>query len=175
MMYDALIIGGGASGLMACALSGAGKKVLLAEKQARVGRKLLATGNGRCNMTNLNAAPQHYHGARAAAARALELCPPGEVLEYFEALGIPAVADEEGRAYPMSNQAASVLDALRLYADENGCETAHPPHPQKSHRYPPADNDADRPEYPRRTYLCVHGNLPSVPWHECRHRYGHYQ
>lgn len=124
MMYDVMIIGGGASGLMAaCALSGAGKKVLLLEKQARVGRKLLSTGNGRCNMTNLNAAPENYHGARAAAAKALELCPPGDVVAFFEDLGIPTVADEEGRVYPMSNQAASVLDALRLYADENGCET----------------------------------------------------
>ena len=123
MMYDALIIGGGASGLAAaCALAGAGKKVLLAEKQSRVGRKLLSTGNGRCNLTNLRAAAQNYHGARAAAARALELCPPEDVLDFFGELGIPAVSDEEGRVYPMSNQAASVLDALRLSAAERGCE-----------------------------------------------------
>ena len=123
MMYDAMIIGGGASGLAAaCALAGAGKKVLLAEKQSRVGRKLLSTGNGRCNLTNLRAVPQNYHGARAAAARALELCPPKDVLGFFEELGLPAVSDEEGRVYPMSNQAASVLDALRLSAAERGCE-----------------------------------------------------
>ncbi len=123
MMYDAMIIGGGASGLAAaCALAGAGKKVLLAEKQSRVGRKLLSTGNGRCNLTNLRAVPQNYHGARAAAARALELCPPKDVLDFFEELGLPAVSDEEGRVYPMSNQAASVLDALRLSAAERGCE-----------------------------------------------------
>jgi predicted Rossmann fold flavoprotein len=123
MMYDAMIIGGGASGLAAaCALAGAGKKVLLAEKQSRVGRKLLSTGNGRCNLTNLRAVPQNYHGARAAAARALALCPPKDVLDFFEELGLPAVSDEEGRVYPMSNQAASVLDALRLSAAERGCE-----------------------------------------------------
>ncbi len=123
MMHDALIIGGGASGLAAaCALAGAGKRTLLLEKQARVGRKLLSTGNGRCNLTNLGARPEHYHGSRAAAAKALELCPPQRVLEFFEELGLPAVADSEGRVYPMSNQAASVLDALRLSAAERGCE-----------------------------------------------------
>ena len=58
MMYDAVIIGGGAAGLAAgCALSEAGKRTVILEKQARVGRKLLSTGNGRCNLTNLSAAP----------------------------------------------------------------------------------------------------------------------
>lgn len=123
MMYDVMIVGGGASGLIAaCALCGSGKKVLLLEKQARVGRKLLATGNGRCNLTNLGAKSEHYHGARGAAAKALEKCPPGEVLDFFEGIGLPWEADEEGRVYPLSNQAASVLDILRLYAAENGCE-----------------------------------------------------
>ena len=124
MRYDAVILGGGASGLAAaCFLAGAGRSALILEKQSRVGRKLLSTGNGRCNLTNLRAAPKHYHGARAAAARALELCPPEDVLAFFEELGLPAVSDGEGRVYPMSHQAASVLDALRLFAAERGCET----------------------------------------------------
>ena len=68
-----LIIGGGASG-MAAALSAAqdaGNQVTLLERQARVGRKLAVTGNGRCNLTNTGAAPENYHGAQpdfAAAA-----------------------------------------------------------------------------------------------------------
>ena len=123
-MYDVLIIGGGASGLMAaCALSSAGLRVCLAEKQARVGRKLLSTGNGRCNLTNLRADRSRYHGGADFAQEVLRQFPPEKTLAVFRALGLPARADSEGRVYPMSNQAASVLDALRLYADENGCET----------------------------------------------------
>lgn len=121
---DALIVGGGAAGLMAgCSLSRAGRRVVILEKQARVGRKLLSTGNGRCNLTNLNAAPGAYHGARQAARLALRAWPPKRVVEAFEALGIPCSADAEGRVYPLSRQAASVLDALRLGCDENGACT----------------------------------------------------
>ena len=121
MQYDTMIIGGGASGLMAaCALSRKGRRVIVLESQARVGRKLLSTGNGRCNLTNRNACPGDYHGSRQAARQALRAWPPKRIEEMFSALGIPCVADEAGRVYPMSRQAASVLDALRLYCDENG-------------------------------------------------------
>lgn len=124
MTYDALIIGGGASGLIAaCALALRGRRVVLLEKQDRVGRKLLSTGNGRCNLTNLNAGAGDYHGARQAAAAALRAWPPKKVLAFFERLGIPCSADEAGRAYPLSRQAASVLDALRLCCDEHGVDT----------------------------------------------------
>ena len=122
-MLDLIIIGGGAAGLAAaCATARAGRRVVLLEKQSRVGRKLLATGNGRCNLTRLGARPSDYFGARSAAATALRLCPPEDVLAFFDELGLPAAPDEEGRVYPLSNQAASVLDALRLSAAERGCE-----------------------------------------------------
>ena len=123
MQYDTMIIGGGASGLMAaCALSRKGRRVIVLESQARVGRKLLSTGNGRCNLTNRNACPGDYHGSRQAARQALRAWPPKRIEEMFSALGIPCVADEAGRVYPMSRQAASVLDALRLACEEGGVE-----------------------------------------------------
>ena len=124
MYYDAMIIGGGASGLIAaCALAHRGRRVVLLEQQDRVGRKLLSTGNGRCNLTNLNAGAGDYHGARQAVQAALRAWPPRKVMGFFEGLGIPCVSDEAGRVYPMSRQAASVLDALRLACDEAGVET----------------------------------------------------
>ena len=122
-VYDAMIIGGGASGLVAaCALARRGRRVVLLEKQDRVGRKLLSTGNGRCNLTNLMAGTEHYHGGKQAVRAALKAWPPKKVVAFFETLGIPGVADEAKRVYPMSRQAASVLDALRLGCDEAGVE-----------------------------------------------------
>ena len=123
-IYDAMIIGGGASGLIAAvALARGGRRVVLLEQQERVGRKLLSTGNGRCNLTNLKAGTENYHGDRQAVRMALRTWPPKKVMAFFEGLGIPCTADEAGRVYPMSRQAASVLDALRLGCDEAGVET----------------------------------------------------
>ncbi len=117
------IIGGGAAGLMAaCLLSRRGAHVVLIEKQPRVGRKLLSTGNGRCNLTNLNASPRDYHGDARYVRAALDALPPHAALDLFGELGVLCACDAEGRAYPVSNQAAGVLDGLRLYAAEHGCE-----------------------------------------------------
>lgn len=111
------IIGGGASG-MAAALSAAqypNTQVILLERQARVGRKLGATGNGRCNLTNLHAEASAYHGENPAfAAPALERYPVEETLNWFRALGLFTVAEDSGRVYPYSDQANSVVDVLRF-------------------------------------------------------------
>ncbi len=119
------VIGGGASGMMA-ALTAArtpGRRVLLLERQQRIGRKLLATGNGRCNLTNLNAAPADYCGADAAfAAPALTAFPPAEALRFFEGLGLLTAAEPGGRVYPLSDSANSVLDVLRFALDRAGVE-----------------------------------------------------
>ena len=120
---SAAIIGGGAAGLMAgCMLARAGIPAVILEKQPRVGRKLLSTGNGRCNFTNMNASLRDYHGSARHIRAALEAFTPQDAIDFFGSIGVPASIDEEGRAYPLSNMAAGVLDALRLYAAENGCE-----------------------------------------------------
>ena len=111
------IIGGGASG-MAAALAAAehpNVQVLLFERQARLGRKLQATGNGRCNLTNLHALEGGYHGDDAAfVANALETYSPEETLEWFRRMGLFTVAEDSGRVYPYSDQANSVVDVLRF-------------------------------------------------------------
>ena len=111
------IIGGGASG-MAAALAAAenpNNQVILFERQARVGRKLQATGNGRCNLTNLYAGKQGYHGSDPGfASGAIGAFRPEETLRWFQSLGLFTVAEESGRVYPYSDQANSVVDVLRF-------------------------------------------------------------
>ena len=111
------IIGGGASG-MAAALAAAENpnvEVLLLERQARVGRKLQATGNGRCNLSNLHAAPGGYHGDDLSFADyALTVYPAVKTLEWFAKLGLYTVTEDSGRVYPYSDQANSVVDVLRF-------------------------------------------------------------
>ena len=111
------IIGGGAAG-MAAALAASENKdvqVILLERQARVGRKLAATGNGRCNLTNLHADEGGYHGESPDfAAVALEKYNVTETLGWFRSLGLFTVAEESGRVYPYSDQANSVVDVLRF-------------------------------------------------------------
>ena len=111
------IIGGGASG-MAAALAAAENsdvQVVLMERQARVGRKLGATGNGRCNLTNLHAGSRGYHGDCAEfAAEAIGAFDPEATLAWFRELGLFTVAEESGRVYPYSDQANSVVDVLRF-------------------------------------------------------------
>ncbi len=108
------VIGGGAAGMLA-ALTAAenGHHVLLLERQSRVGRKLLATGNGRCNLSNYHVSPAHYHGGAGFCDFALSQFDVGKTLQYFASLGLLTVSEASGRIYPMSNMAGSVLDVLR--------------------------------------------------------------
>ena len=111
------IIGGGASG-MAAALAAAENKdaqVILLERQARVGRKLQATGNGRCNLSNLHADKQGYHGQNPQFVdAAISTFPPKATLAWFASLGLFTVTEDSGKVYPYSDQANSVVDVLRL-------------------------------------------------------------
>ena len=124
-MKSVIVIGGGASGILAAltAAEDPANRVLLLERQQRIGRKLLATGNGRCNLTNIGPLPGHYHGENPDfAAPALERFGPVAVLSFFRDLGLLTTAEEGGRVYPLSNSANSVLDVLRFALDKAGVE-----------------------------------------------------
>lgn len=115
---DTVIVGGGSSGLM-CAVSAAeknkNKKIILIEKEEKTGRKLLATGNGRCNLTNMQAGPKNYSGSFEKGVEVLLAeYPPKKVVDCFSRLGLICAPDAEGRVYPISNHSASVLDVLNL-------------------------------------------------------------
>ena len=116
------IIGGGASG-MAAALAASENKnsqVIVFERQARVGRKLQATGNGRCNLSNIHASQGGYHGEDAAFSRyALERFGPEETLRWFASQGLFTVTEDSGRVYPYSDQANSVVDVLRFALEKD--------------------------------------------------------
>ena len=111
------IIGAGASG-MAAALAAAeneNNQVILLERQARVGRKLQATGNGRCNLSNIHAQNRGYHGQDPAfVENAISAFSPMDTLHWFQSLGLFTVTEESGKIYPYSDQANSVVDVLRL-------------------------------------------------------------
>ena len=119
------VIGGGASGMMA-ALTAAqtpGRRVILLERQQRVGRKLLATGNGRCNLSNENALPPAYQGDNPRfAVPALTAFTPEDTLRFFGELGLLTVTEPGGRVYPLSDSSNSVLDVLRLALERAGVE-----------------------------------------------------
>lgn len=122
-MKEIVIVGGGAAGLMAavCAKErDASARVTVLEAGERVGKKLLSTGNGRCNLTNVNARVEDYAPAGVGGVLAQE--PPRRVMERFEGMGLVCRVEGEGRVYPASDAASSVLDTLRLTAAHLGVE-----------------------------------------------------
>lgn len=115
MKSDIIVIGGGASG-MAAAICAArqGASVLILERMPRVGKKLLATGNGKCNYTNRWMNIGCYHSQKPSAVKTvLDSFDEKAVEDFFMELGI-LPKEKEGYVYPNSMQAASVLDALRF-------------------------------------------------------------
>ena len=127
-MQQIVILGGGAAG-MAAALAAAqaapagAVRVTVLDRNPRCGKKLLATGNGRCNLGNTGIAPECYFTADPKAlAPLLNAVNTAAPLEWFRALGLYTRTDEAGRVYPYSNQAADVLALLEGHMARLGVE-----------------------------------------------------
>lgn len=116
-----IVVGGGASGLMAAIQAArCGARVTVLERENKPGRKLLRTGNGRCNLTNTGSTAGVYHGEeRAFAAKVLENWTVAETLAFFESIGVHTTS-RGGWIYPYSDQAESVLQDLLMTAEECG-------------------------------------------------------
>lgn len=114
-MKQIVVIGGGASGLMASIMAArGGARVIVLERMQRVGKKLLATGNGRCNLANRRPETGRYHGLRPEFVEGIfGQFGLDKTLEFFESLGIDIQEEEEGKLFPVCQQASSVLDVLR--------------------------------------------------------------
>lgn len=124
-MKRIVIVGGGASGLLAgisAAYEGKGRlEIVICERMSRVGRKILATGNGRCNYTNRNVSEKNYFGEKPAFVKpALEAFDVDKTVDFFFRLGVFPKEESGGKLYPYSEQASAVLDCLRLEVERLG-------------------------------------------------------
>ena len=116
------VIGGGAAGMVcAIALSESGHKVTIIEHGKRVGKKLLATGNGKCNLSNTDQDLSHYHGDKRLIEAVFEQVSYGAVIAFLTRLGI-FTRNKNGYLYPYSEQASAVLDVLRFTLIRAGVE-----------------------------------------------------
>ena len=128
MKADVIIIGGGASGLIAAITAKKnGKDVIILERKERVLKKVLVTGNGRCNMTNVRAGISNYFAMGKnidLIGKVFEKFTVTDTIDFFEnEIGLICNEETRGRVYPLSGQAASVVDGLRFCAEKLGITT----------------------------------------------------
>ena len=125
--YDVIIIGGGAAGMCAAInikLRDRSINVAILEQLSRVGKKLITTGNGRCNISNLQINLDRYHGENIDFAEyALQTYDNYYAADFFSEIGVVFTYDETGRGYPYSLQASSVVDSMRFSLNELGVDT----------------------------------------------------
>ena len=121
---DIAVIGGGAAGIMAAIASAKyGAKVTIYERNERIGKKILATGNGRCNLTNIEATKEHYYGKDVDFIDTVQAeFWTTETLDFFESIGLVYKIEDKGKVFPYSDTAASVLDVLRFELERRNVE-----------------------------------------------------
>ena len=119
---DVVIVGAGASGLLCGGmLAKEGFSVTIIEKNTRVGKKLSATGNGRCNYTNLNMSENCFYGDEKWIKTVLDTCTSEDVIRKFESIGV-FHREKDGYVYPYTNQASTVINALEKLCERYQAE-----------------------------------------------------
>ena len=113
------IIGGGAAGMLAAITAAKeGAEVTIIEKNERVGKKILATGNGKCNLSNLEFGTNMYYCSNEEKLqKVFKVFSPWDTITFFENAGL-MIKDKNGYLYPYSEQASAVLDILRMQLDK---------------------------------------------------------
>lgn len=112
IVYDLVIIGGGASGIMAAITASQYlDKILIIEKNNRIGKKILVTGNGRCNYTNAFLKATDFNSP-SFVENVFNQFGPQDTIDFFETLGIEPKIEDEGKTYPLSEQSSSFLDVF---------------------------------------------------------------
>jgi predicted Rossmann fold flavoprotein len=113
--FEIAVVGGGAAGLAAAiAAAREGRSVVVADRMPRLGKKILITGGGRCNLSNERLPAEAYASTNPAlVSSVLSRFGPGEIVRFFEELGLLLTSDG-GRLYPATNQASSVLKVLEI-------------------------------------------------------------
>src|SRR3990172_7404665 len=126
-MWDVIVIGGGPAGMMAAGRAAElGRSVLLLEKNPILGKKLLITGGGRCNLTNnkqnIRVMAAQYKGSGQFLMSAFSHFDVTKTLNFFNSLGMATKEEAEGRMFPSSNTSQSVLDVLVKYMNKGKVE-----------------------------------------------------
>ena len=123
-MTDIAVIGAGASGLAASVFAARlGAAVTIFEKNDRIGKKLLATGNGRCNLTNIHISPDRYHGKdKDFCKEALHSFGAEDTIHFFEEMGLLTRVEEEGKVFTYCGRAGAVIDVFRMEAEKFGID-----------------------------------------------------
>ena len=119
--HKVAVVGGGPAGIMAAlSASSCNRDVCIIEGNERIGKKLLMTGDGKCNLTNLVMRDKNFYSLNRGFFRdILEQFSNENTIKFFDKLGLTVTVVDDGRIYPMSLQASSVLDLLRFALDEN--------------------------------------------------------
>jgi len=123
--FDVIVVGGGAAGMMAAGRAAErGKRVLLLEKNAAVGKKLGITGGGRCNITNaeedIHTLLKHYGDAAPMLYSPFSKFGVADTFSFFESRGLPLVVEARKRAFPQSQTASDVVEVLKKYLSSTG-------------------------------------------------------